>query len=71
MRSTPFASGLNEPVEVSISGSVVEPALTAAASVTGSIPRPEIAMSVALDVGISEALASTLRPAVVRTPPAV
>ena len=44
---------------------------TEASAVTGSMPRPVMAMSVALDVVVSAPLASMSQIAPVRTPPAV
>ena len=68
--STPELLGWNEPVVVIIIGSVAAPLATAAAVVTGSIPRPFTAISSAFEVVTSDPVCPTRRLVTARTPPA-
>ena len=68
--SVPLASGWKEPVVVSNIVVSETPVDRLAPVVTGSIPRPEIAMSIALDVPTSAPRWLIMRDEVARTPPA-
>ena len=70
VRSTPSLSVWNDPVEVIVSGWSPSPFASAEVLATGRKPRPEIAISIAFDVPISEPRWSIRRPEEARTPPA-
>jgi hypothetical protein len=70
VRRTPLSSGRNAPVRVSNSGRSFCPRSTAAISVTGRKPRPEMARSITFLVDNSAPCSSTMRMVVARTPPA-
>jgi len=68
--STPSASVWNEPVEVIIIGLSPVVVFSDTSVVTGNMPRPEMAMSSALEVETSAPCWSITREVVARTPPA-
>ena len=70
VRSTPSASGRNEPVVVIMIGRSAGFWPSVAEGITGSMPRPEIARSSGCDDEISAPFWSITREVMARTPPA-